>query len=214
MTQLTLDFTAHINEHEGYVWKGPIIQLDTPTSMIEEYASQRQRYKRGEGVVNSRIDRKNTPLITEMNGFYGEFAIAQYYSEVLNEDIEVNLRHTAGGDGGVDFSDINGYSVDAKFSAYPNGDLYFTTPFHFKADIAMLVVPTHKNFMNEEHPVLRIAGWVEREPFRLDHIHHEPTPFGERKTTWQGAGRTQTSVPTPCLRCEYHANPLRPMKQI
>ena len=58
-------------------WSGPIITIDTPTSLVEEYATQRQLYKRGNGVINSRIDRKNSPIVTEMHGFYGEFVIAQ-----------------------------------------------------------------------------------------------------------------------------------------
>ena len=222
MTQLTLLFDesdndsqgSHINEHEGYTWNGPIVRIETPTSLIEEYATQRQSYKRGNGVINSRIDRKNSPIITEMHGFYGEFVIAQYYSELLNQDIRVNLQHTIQGDNGIDFWDINGYSVDGKFSAYPDGDLYFTTPYHFKADVAMLVVPSHKGFIKEEYPVFRIAGWIERESFRDDHIYHDPPPEGERRTIWQGAGRTQTSIPKHCLRCDHHANPLNPMKQI
>jgi hypothetical protein len=195
-------------------WGGPIITIDTPTSLVEEYATQRQRYKRGNGVINSRIDRKNSPIVTEMHGFYGEFVIAQYYSELLGDSIEVDLRHTIAGDGGVDFENINGYSVDGKFSAYPDGDLYFTTVHHFKADIAMLVVPIDRDFMKEEYPSFRIAGWIEQESFFENHIYHDPPPLGERKTTWQGAGRTQTSIPKHCLRCEYHANPLNPIKPL
>ena len=195
-------------------WNGPIVTIDTPTSLVEEYAAQRQRYKRGEGVTNLQIDRKNSPLTVEMQGLYGEFVIAQYYSELLGESIEVNLRHTIAGDGGADFSNINGYSIDVKFSAYPSGDLLFTSVNHFKADIAMLVVPMGRDFMKEEYPSFRIAGWVDRESFRESHIHHDAPPFGEPKTSWQGAGRTQTSTPKHCLRCDYHANPMNPIKPL
>ena len=195
-------------------WSGPIITIDTPTSLVEEYATQRQRYKRGEGVTNLQIDHKNSPLTVEMQGLYGEFVIAQYYSELLGESIEVDLRHTIAGDGGEDFSDINGYSIDVKFSAYPSGDLLFTSVNHFKADIAMLVVPIDRDFMQEEYPSFRIAGWVERESFLQNHIYHDPPPLGERMTTWRGVGRTQTSIPKHCLRCEYHANPLNPIKPL
>jgi hypothetical protein len=198
--------------HGSDSWKGPIVQLDTSTSMIEEYATQRQRFKKDRSEAPTRISRNHSHLITEMYGFYGEFVIAQYYSEILHEDIEVNLQGIAGGDGGIDFRNINGYSVDAKFNPYPHGDLYFTSDSHFKADIGMLVVPTHKYFMKEEYPVFRIAGWIERETFRLDHIHHDPQPYGTLKTTWQGAGRTQTSVPIHCLQCGYHANKIHPIK--
>jgi hypothetical protein len=194
VTQIALsdyDVNSYMNIHEDYVWRGPIVRLDISISEVEVYARRRQTYKRNIAAINKRVDTHNSPLVTEMTGLLGEFVVAQYYSDILQEDIQVNLDHLSAGDNGIDFYNLNGYSVDVKFISFPSGDLIFTSLLNFKADVAMLVVPVCKEyhgFLKDEHPVFRIAGWETKDAFRNDYI------------------------PRVCPKCDYHASKIRPIK--
>ena len=221
MTQIALpDYgvDSYMNTHEGYAWRGPIVQLDISISEVESHARRRQTYKRNIAENNKRVDTHNTPLVTEMTGLLGEFVVAQYYSDILQEDIQVNLDHLSGGDNGIDFYNLNGHSVDVKFISFPSGDLIFPSLLNFKADIAMLVVPVCKEyhgFLKDEHPVFRIAGWETKEAFRSDHIYHsrlDEDGMERASKTWWGYGKTQTAIPRSCPKCDYHANRMRPIK--
>jgi hypothetical protein len=87
----------------------------------------------------------------EMNfrGLLAECAVAQ----VLGTDID--RRISALGDGGTtDMLDPKGSSVQVKWTGRRQGVLYFNRVADFKADLAVLCVPTERSDQVE------IAGWI------------------------------------------------------
>jgi len=213
---------AYIDTHEGYPWFGPIVALEKHINEIKEYAYCRHEYKNKVRVKNEKISRRSGLYTTELVGMLGEFIVAQYYSRLLDQDIRVNLENYLGGDDGVDFDDINGFSVDVKTGNYVFNDLIFPDLSKFRADVAMLVVPVdgreYQSFLNQDYPVMRIAGWEYKEAFLSDHIYHPRLDNDgiERKSgTWWGYGKTQTTIPSTrkCSKCDYHANAIRPIKK-
>jgi hypothetical protein len=197
---------------------GPIVKLETPITEITEHAKYRQSSKRSNNIRNQQVDTRRDSLTTELVGMVGEFIVAQYYSKLLKQDIRVNLDDYMGGDNGIDFADINGYSIDVKTGNYVHNDLIFPDLSKFRADIAILVVPVsrqYQSFLREENPLMRIAGWEYREVFINDCIYHyrHTEPAMERASgTWWGYGKTQTNVLMDCSKCDHHANPIRPIK--
>ena len=174
-----------------------IITLSPETLVtINRTAHLRQTQKRGRGQPNRKIS-PHSALETEIVGLKGEHAVAQYFG------LEVNGSFKA--DGGIDFT-INGYTVDVKYSSWPNGDLYFTSLAEFKADIGLLAVASYKDSPN----TVRLAGWMFRELFAGLCLYHDAPLPGERWTTWRGFGMTQSSIPPKkgCRKCEYHASPI------
>ena len=92
----------------------------------------------------------------------------------------------------------------------------------FRADIAMLIVPAeegeYQNFLNQQYPVMRIAGWEYKEAFLSNHIYHprlDADGIQRNSGTWWGYGKTQTTTPSTrkCSKCDYHANAIRPIKK-
>ena len=156
----------------------------------------RQEQKRGRGQQNQKIS-PHSALETEIAGLKGEYAAAQYFGLKVDGSFEADKGHDLV---------INGYTVDVKYSSWPNGDLYFTSISHFKADIGLLTVASHKGSLN----TVRLAGWMFQELFDALCIHHDAPLPGERRTTWQGVGMTQSSTPPKigCRKCKYHASAL------
>ena len=105
---------------------GPKVKLDTPITENTEHAKYRQSSKRSNNIRNQQVDTRRDSLTTELVGMVGEFIVAQYYSKLLKQDIRVNLDDYMGGDNGIDFADINGYSIDVKTGNYVHNYLIFT----------------------------------------------------------------------------------------
>ena len=130
--------TSKVGEH--------IVTLSSDTlQRINAIALYRQEQKRGRNQVNQKISTQNA-LQIEISGLKGEFAVAQYY------DIEPNLGLEA--DEGWDLI-VNGTKIDVKYTKYHAGDLFFTTPNHFKAEIAILAVEAGPS-------EVELKGWIKR----------------------------------------------------
>ena len=163
---------------------------------IEAIALYRQEQKRGRGQPNSKISTHGA-VETEISGLKGEFAVAQYY------DVEPNLELEA--DEGWDFI-INGKTVDVKYTKYQEGDLFFTSLSHVKAEIAILAVEASFN-------EVELKGWIDRERFLVEHLYHEPHKVGQRITTWMGVGMTAPdSKLKTCKKCAHHYAPINKMR--
>ena len=187
----------------------PEVKLKTSISELYGIVDARQAQKGGRGQLDESISPRGA-ADTEIGGLIGEFAVAQYYSELNGEDIQPNLQMEA--DDGYDLT-INGYTVDVKFNSYSFGDLYFLNEDKFKADIGMLVIPKSKMYREEEHPIVRLAGWVTRKEFLAQCLAHEPPWFGEKRTTWQGVGMTQPGIDIRhCQKCSHHHSPINRFK--
>lgn len=70
------------------------------------------------------------------------------------------------GDGGIDVvvcGSRGRMTIDAKWSTKPDGDLIFTLPDDFKADVAVQVTPLDKDWAYEWD--MQLTGWITRERF-------------------------------------------------
>jgi len=167
---------------------------------INRTAQLRQAQKRGRGQYNQKIS-PHAALETEIAGLKGEYATAQYFGIKVDGSFEADNGHDLV---------INGYTVDVKYSSWPNGDLYFTSLRHFKADIGLLAVASYKGSLN----TVRLAGWMFRSLFAGLCIYHDAPSPGEKWTTWRGVGMTQSSIPPKrgCKKCGHHASPIYNMQ--
>jgi len=181
--------TSKVGEH--------IVTLSSDTlQRINAIALYRQEQKRGRNQVNQKISTQNA-LQIEISGLKGEFAVAQYY------DIEPNLGLEA--DEGWDLI-VNDTKIDVKYTKYHAGDLFFTTPNHFKAEIAILAVEAGPS-------EVELKGWIDRQRFLNEALRHAPHKMGQRITTWMGVGMTQPDAALrDCEKCSYHYAPINRMK--
>jgi len=93
-------------------------------------------------------------FISDFVGIIGEIAVGKYL------ELPVDMEVYQGNDGKYDFI-YHDRTIDVKANSYPNGQLYFYSHRHFKADIAVLTVPLVK----EEYSYVKIAGWISKEEF-------------------------------------------------
>ena len=180
-----------------------IVTLTTPLSMIEDIATRRQHHIRPSKRLNHKRS-QDTDLRIEIDGLIGEMAVCQYFGV---RSTPVNLEDKP--DGGYDLM-IDGHTVDVKFSKHMSGDLCFKSKEYFKAARAILVVPISIDYLEDEYPVVKLAGWVrQREFMERCLVHGGPATQKQLWRTWHGAGMTQpTTQPKPCTECAYHYSPI------
>ena len=180
-----------------------IVTLATPLSMIEDIATRRQHHIRPSKILNHKRS-QDTDLRIEIDGLIGEMAVCQYFGV---RSTPVNLENKP--DGGYDLM-IDGHTVDVKFSKHMSGDLCFKSKEYFKAARAILVVPISSDYLEDEYPVVKLAGWIrQREFMERCLVHKEPATQKQLWRTWHGAGMTQpTAKPKTCTECAYHYSPI------
>ena len=180
-----------------------IVTLTTPRSLIEDIATRRQHHIRPSKRLNHKRS-QDTDLRIEIDGLIGEMAVCQYFGV---RSTPVNLEDKP--DGGYDLM-IDGHTVDVKFSKHMSGDLCFKSKEYFKAARAILVVPISSDYLEDEYPVVKLAGWVRQREFMERCLVHGGSTFKEQpQRTWYGTGMTQpTTEAKPCTECAYHYSPI------
>lgn len=206
------DYAAGRIPEIATIEEDPLVRLDTSMPTFRDIAQARWDQKRGRGQIDKRVDDRHDPLEVEIGGLLGEFAVAQYCTSVRGEVITPNLAMES--DGGIDLI-VGNTSVDVKFSRYDYADLFFQYISKFKADVAIKVVPdfsvvrTYDKFLKQDHPTVRLVGWIRRHEFLERYFTHLPLLPGERPTTWQGVGMTPPRAKIKdCRKCAHHHSPI------
>jgi len=108
----------------------------TPGQIVRcvEWTAAKQDYKQAHAVADQWYDRNSTSRAVDLMGRLGEVAGAQALGLDWQEALDWAI--TPGGDSGIDMT-AHGLRWDVKTTA--KEALIFNSPFHFKADAALLV---------------------------------------------------------------------------
>ncbi len=241
---INTDIGSHINWHEGYAQHdlSHVWTIETPPSTIWDIAIARHKYHKESNYPSPNI-------YSTVKGLIGEFAVREYlgYHIPSHNAPYISLNLCYGPDPGWDmvlpYYDnldgvhnslaLDGIKVDAKFCAHENGDLVFTDLEKFKADIAVLVVPvnteatvqwlqTQASQPRGQLTQVRLAGWITREEFKVNAIHHPPferDPDLREYETYGGFGMMQPNEygeqsRRPCKDCQDHVGNIHSMDSI
>lgn len=120
---------------------------------VERLSQEIQSLKRSCNIQTKKVYPGASDFEVGLRGLMAEYAVATSCRQNLNMDL-----YTDHGDFGQDFA-IGEKTVDVKFNSHPYGDLYFISPGHFKADIAVLCVPGLDEFEVE------MVGAISRKKF-------------------------------------------------
>jgi hypothetical protein len=132
---------------------------------LRSLAESRCLPKISKGVSSIGYNKRRNRLGIDIDGLIGEWCVCAMLNARLDDSISLS------GDCGWD-TEVHGIKIDVKYNTYQNGWLYFMSPHDFKADKAVLVVPT------DFKDTYRIAGSIDKQTF-LD--THETTDWGYGK---------------------------------
>lgn len=120
---------------------------------VERLSKEIESLKRSCNIQTKKVYPNASDFEIGVRGLMAEYAVAKICGQDLNMDVYQNH-----GDFGQDFT-IGQKTVDVKFNSHPHGYLYFISPGHFKADIAVLCVPGMDEFEVE------MVGAISRKKF-------------------------------------------------
>lgn len=128
----------------------------------EEIAYQAAKIRtdsmRGASAENLLVDTSRSEFENELAGVKAEIAVRRFL--MLDSSLETMANTKS--DGGIDI-EINGITIDVKWTHYENGLLLFNSPQKFRALCAVLVCPYERYLM-------RLAGVVSRKTFFENYV--------------------------------------------